>query len=49
MNRENRQRSRADVEDQDEGGYDDQWPDRLCDLTVSLSLPVTHMLSINWL
>ncbi len=29
MTRDNRQRSRADVEDRDEGGYDDPWPDRL--------------------
>lgn len=29
MTRDNRHRSHADVEDQDEGGYDNQWPGRL--------------------
>ncbi len=29
MNHTNRQRYTSDVEDQDEGGYDDQWPGRL--------------------
>jgi hypothetical protein len=29
MNRDNRQRYTSDVQDEDEGGYDDQWPGRL--------------------
>ena len=42
MTRENRQPYTSDVEDQDEGGYDDQWPGRLPSSSRRYKLPTTQ-------
>jgi hypothetical protein len=42
MNRANRQRDTADVADENEGGYDEQWPGRLPSSSRRYKLPSTQ-------